>query len=354
MSDLYAVVMAGGSGTRFWPASRRAKPKQFLAVAGESSMIAETWARLDGLVPVERRLVVATAAQAELVRQALPQLPLANLVLEPLGRNTGPCIALASAEIARRAPRSVQVILPADHVIRPAEAFRATLAAAAEEADASGALVTLGIRPTQPATGFGYIEAGDTVATRGGQAVRNVLRFVEKPKREKAVEFVASGRFFWNSGLFVWRTDVIEGAIAKHMPAVRAALERAARGEALEPLYRALQPIAIDVAVMERATDRRMLVIDYVWSDVGAWDALAGVNPADAQGNVATGGAQLVAEDASGCIVHGANGEIVALIGVKDLVVVHARGATLVVPKDRAQDVKAIVERLEREHGEFL
>jgi mannose-1-phosphate guanylyltransferase len=305
-------------------------------------------------VPVARRLIVATGAQAELVREALPDLPRENLVLEPLGRNTGPCIALASAEIARRSPDSVQVILPADHVIRPAEAFRTTLAAAAEEARESSGLVTLGIRPTHPATGFGYIEAGNVVATRHGQAVRAVQRFVEKPKREKAVEFVASGRFFWNSGLFVWRTDVIERAVTTHMPAVRAALDAAARGAALEPLYRALQPIAIDVAVMENATERRMLVIDYVWSDVGAWDALAGVNPADAQGNVAAGGARLVALDAKDCIVHGANGEIVALIGVKDLVVVHARGATLVMPKERAQDVKAIVERLEREHGEFL
>lgn len=354
MSELFAVIMAGGSGTRFWPASRRAKPKQFLAIAGERSLIAQTWARLDGLVPPERRLVVTAASQAELVRRELPDLRAENLVLEPLGRNTGPCIALASATIARRAPDSVQVVLAADHVIRPDEAFRATLAAAAEEARASGALVTLGIRPTFPATGFGYIEAAEEVARRAGQPVRRVARFVEKPPRARAEEFVASGSFFWNSGLFVWRTDVIERSVSEFMPDVRAALEQAARGEALDALYRALKPIAIDVAVMERARERRMLAIDYEWNDVGSWDALAAVNAPDASRNVATGGATLVAEDSSGCIVHGAAGELVALVGVKDLVVVHAHGATLVLPKDRAQDVKKIVERLERERPECL
>ncbi|MCC6408960.1 MAG: mannose-1-phosphate guanylyltransferase [Planctomycetes bacterium] len=354
MSELYAVLMAGGSGTRFWPASRRAWPKQFLTIAGERSMIAETWARLDGLIPPARRLVVTAASQEQLVRDALPELAPENLVLEPVGRNTGPCIALASSVIARRAPDSVQVILPADHVIRPAESFRATLAAAAEEARASGALVTLGIRPTYPATGFGYIEAAEETGRRAGHAVRRVARFVEKPPRAKAEEFLKTGRFCWNSGLFVWRTDAIERAVSEFMPAVRDALDRMSRGESLDALYRALTPVAIDVAVMERASERRMLAIDYEWNDVGSWDALAAVNPADAHGNVAVGGAAVVSEDAHGCIVHAPAGQVVALIGVKDLVVVHAHGATLVVPKERAQDVKKIVERLEKERGEFL
>jgi mannose-1-phosphate guanylyltransferase len=354
MSVLYAVLMAGGSGTRFWPASRRARPKQFLSITGARSLIAETWARLDGLVPVERRLVVTAAAQAELVRRELPELVAENLVAEPLGRNTGPCIALASAAVAKRAPDSIQIVLPADHVIRPGAAFRATLAAAAEEARASGALVTLGIRPTYPATGFGYVEAAEVVATRGGAAVHRVARFVEKPARAKAEEFLKSGRFFWNSGVFVWRTDAIERAVSEFMPDVRAALAAVANGGSLDTLYRALTPVAIDVAVLERARERRMLAIDYAWNDVGSWDALAAVNPADALGNVVTGGGRLVAEDASGCVVHAESGELIALVGVKDLVVVHAHGATLVLPKERAQDVKQIVERLEREKSEFL
>lgn len=354
MSELFAVLMAGGSGTRFWPASRRALPKQYLAIAGPRSLIAETWARLDGLVPDQRRLVVTAASQVELVRRELPELAPENLLAEPVGRNTGPCIALASASIARRAPDSVQIVLAADHVIRPPQDFRATLAAAAEEARASGALVTLGIRPTFPATGFGYIEAAETVAMRAGQPVRRVARFVEKPAIAQAHEFLASGRFFWNSGIFVWRTDAIERAITEFMPQVRAALERAARGEPLDTLYRRLEPVAIDVAVLERARERRMLAIDYSWNDVGAWDALAAVNPADASGNVVTGGGQLLAEEARGCVVHAPAGQLVALVGVEDLVVVHAQGATLVLPKSRAQDVKRIVERLERERPEFL
>ncbi len=354
--ELFAVVMAGGSGTRFWPASRRARPKQFLPVWGGRAMIAATCERLAGLVPWERVLVVTAESQVALVRAALPALPRENVLAEPAARNTAPCVAFAAAEIARRASDAVQVVLPADHVIRPAEAFQRTLAAAAEEAQASAALVIFGVRPDHPATGYGYIEAGATLGTRASIPVFAVARFVEKPARERAEQFLAGGRHLWNSGMFVWSTRAIQAALRAHAPAIAQGFERVAAGEALERVYPSLPNVAIDVAVLERADNVRMLPIDYEWSDVGSWAALPALHTRDRDGNfpVLAGHAQLVSEDASGCLAYAEGDEVIALVGVRDLVVVRAGNATLVCPRERAQDVKRIVERLAREGERFL
>lgn len=352
--EIHAVLLAGGSGTRFWPASRRDLPKQFLAITGGEPLIRETLRRLDGAVPPERILVVTASGQEGLVRAALPELPRENVLIEPTARNTGPAIALAAAEIERRSPRSVQFVLPSDHVIRPVEAFQATLRAAALEAEDSGALVTLGVRPTHPATGFGYIHAAEKTGERAGIRVHRVAHFVEKPDRARAEAFLAAGTFYWNSGMFVWRTDAIVAALGEHLPHVRDALARVRAGEPLASAYPLLEPVSIDVGVLEKARNVRMLPIDYFWSDVGSWDALEAVNPRDRGENTCTGGAQLFQIDASGCIVHAPEGEITGLIGVKDLVVVHARGATLVCTKERAQEVKRLVELLAAERPDAL
>jgi mannose-1-phosphate guanylyltransferase len=354
--ELFAVVMAGGSGTRFWPASRRARPKQFLPVFEGRPMIAATCARLAGLVPWERVLVVTAESQVELVRAALPELARENVLAEPAARNTAPCVAFAAAEVARRSRDAVQVVLPSDHVIRPTEAFQRTLRAAAEEAAASDALVIFGVRPDHAATGYGYIEAGATLATRDGIPVYGVARFVEKPERARAEQFLAGGKHLWNSGMFVWRTRAIQAALKAHAPTLAAGFARVAAGEALARVYPTLPNVAIDVAVLEKAQGVRMLPIDYEWSDVGSWAALPALHAHDRAGNfpVLAGRAQLVSEDASGCLAYAEGDEVVALVGVRDLVVVRAGNATLVCPRERAQDVKRIVERLAGEGERFL
>ena len=354
LPDLYCVLMAGGSGTRFWPASRRGQPKQFLRIGGEEPLLAQTWSRLEDFVPPERVLVVTTADQVAQVTEVLPQLPPLNLLVEPEARNTGPCVALAAHEIHRRSPDSVQIVLPADHVIRPRESFQRTLRAAAREANQSGALIVCGIQPTFPATGFGYIQVAEIVRQVDGQSVYRVQRFVEKPDAARAQSFLAEGGYYWNAGIFVWHTRAILRAIERWMPETHAALLGATRGVDIGEIYRSLPKVSIDVGVLERASGVRMIPIDYFWSDVGSWSSLAEVTEASAAGNSVSGGAELVAEESSGCIVHAAAGEVVALLGVSDLIVVHAGKATLVLPRERAQDVRRIVERLKIEAPDFL
>jgi mannose-1-phosphate guanylyltransferase len=351
---IHAVVMAGGAGTRFWPASRAARPKQFLPIADERAMITATCERLEGLVPLERVLVVTAGDLAPQVRACLPGLPPENVLVEPVGRNTAPCVALAALELSRRDPESVQVVLPADHVIAPPEAFRASLIAAVAEAERGDRLVTLGVRPTHPATGYGYIELGPELARHGDWPAHEVTRFVEKPDRPRAEEFLASGRFLWNAGIFVWRTSAVLAALRAHAPAVVGPLEAAGRSDGLEALYPTLPALPVDVAVMEQAAARSVLPIAYEWNDVGAWTSLPEVVAGDAEGNCVAGGARLVAEDARGNIVFGEPGTLTALVGVEGLVVVRSGDAVLVCPRERAQEVKRIVERLREEGPEFL
>lgn len=344
------MILAGGSGTRFWPASTRAKPKQFLRVAGKRTLIQDTADRLGTLVPPERRIVVTGAEHVVHVRRQLPKIPPENVLAEPLGRNTAPCIAWAALEIARRAPDSVQIVVPSDAVIRPANEFRKLARAAVDEASSSGALVTFGVTPTFAATGYGYVELGDRVATRGRTPVHAVKRFVEKPDRARAEQFLAARTFLWNSGMFVWTTRAVLAALREHAPAVTTPLERCRTSADVIAAYPSLPSVAIDVAVMEKARDVRVVPFSIAWSDVGAWSALPDVIEADADGNVTGGGARLVAEDAHGNVVHGASGETIALLGVSDLIVVRAGKSLLVCPKDRAQDVKRIADRLAQEH----
>lgn len=354
---LFAVLLAGGLGTRFWPASRRSLPKQFLPIASRRTMIAETAARLKGLVPLERTLVITGSEHVARVRKTLSKLPPENILAEPIGRNTAAAIAWATLEIGRRVPDAVQVILPSDHVIRPVAKFRDAIAAAAAEAESADVLLTFGIRPTSPATGYGYIEAGVRASERDGLAVHGVARFVEKPDQARAQAFLASGRFFWNAGIFVWSTHSIAAALAQHAPATWMPLSRAFAERtpgAIERAYPLLPSESIDVAVLEKAQNVRVVPIDFQWSDVGSWAALAEVHPLDPHGNCVAGGTRLVSEDAEGCIVYGKSGEVTALIGVKDLVVVRAGRATLVCPRDRAQDVKAIVARLAQDDPSVL
>jgi len=338
-TQIFAILMAGGSGTRFWPASRRAKPKQFLPIGTHEPLIRETFERLEGLVEPDHVLVVANKGHKRLVREMLPEVPEQNLLLEPEGRNTAPCIAWATSVIEARAPESVQIVLPSDHLIRPAERFRELLRSATQAAAAEDVLVTLGVRPTFPATGFGYIERG----VPQGALLSSVARFVEKPERARAEEFVGSGRFLWNSGIFVWSTAAIVAALERFCPRTLEAARRFARSGSLKG-WSELEPLSIDRGVLERAANVRVVPVDFEWNDVGSWTALA--EPG--------GGGELLALESQGCIAWAGEGELVALLGVHDLVVVHAGKVTLVCPRERAQDVRLLVAELERRGGGFL
>mgnify|MGYP001227892321 CR=1 FL=1 len=352
MHNLHAILLAGGSGSRFWPASRRARPKQFLRIVGERPMLAETFLRLEGMVGAERCWVVTTPEQAGEVRAALPELPADQVLVEPCARNTAAAIALASLHVARRDPQALQVVLPADHVIRPRSAFQATLRAACDAArEEPQSLFVFGIHPAHAATQFGWVKTCGVERVVDATAVHRVERFVEKPDAARAQAFLDAGGYFWNSGMFLWSARAFEQALLEFAPAIHAALQE---GKDLASAYAALPSISIDVAVFERARNVRMLPIDYFWSDVGAWDALAGVHPADGAGLVQAGGAALEAIDSRNCIVWGESGGLITLVGVEDLIVVRAGDATLVCRRDRAQDVKALVERLSAKNSEHL
>ncbi len=353
---MYAVVMAGGSGTRFWPLSRRARPKQFLAIGTEKPLLVETVERLAPLVSASQTYVVAGEAHASEVAALLPTLPSDQLLIEPCARNTAPAIGLAAIHLRRRDPEAVMAVLPADHHIGDRPGFVRLLRAAEERARA-GEIVTIGIRPDRPETGYGYIhyDRKETVPTKNGVDACRVLRFVEKPPRATAERYIAEGGYLWNSGMFFVTVARILADIRRFLPNLAAALDRvdAAIGEpfyekVLADEFNDLESISIDYGVMEHADNVRVLPASIGWNDVGHWAALADFAETDAQGNVSAGNAILV--DAHRNIVH-AEGRVVAVVGVRDLVVVATPDAVLVVPRDRAQDVRHVVDRL-REQGE--
>jgi mannose-1-phosphate guanylyltransferase len=349
---LHAIIMEGGSATRFWPRSRRDRPKQLLRLAGELTMLHQTVARVEHLVPPERVFVITGADQAEATRAQLPELPSNNIVAEPAPRDTAPCIALAAGMVASKDPSGTMIVMPADHVIEPVEAFRTSVRAAVGvvEEDPT-ALVTFGITPTRPETGYGYIERGDEVGKVLGIPVFRVLLFREKPDRPTAERFVAAGNFLWNSGIFVWRARTILDAIREYRPRLAEGLEPILQSlgtpgepDAVARHFPELERVPIDKAVMEHAPNVRVLEVPYDWNDVGDWRALETLLERDAAGNAIQG--QVVARDTRDSIIISDDGGIVATLGVDDLVVVHSGKATLVARKDRLDDLKALVEGL--------
>ncbi len=357
-SERFAVIMAGGSGTRFWPLSRRSRPKQLLAIVDHDSLLQQTVARMRGLVPPERIVVVTGREHAAAVRRQLPGVPAENILVEPVGRNTAPCIALAAEWIHRRSPASVMAVMPSDHAIGDATAFRRTVRRAFAVAEEAEVLVTLGIRPAHAETGYGYIKLGAAI-DEGVPRVFRVARFREKPPAAVARRFVASGRYLWNAGIFVWRTAVIRAAVQRHLPRVGEPLRRARlggrrRSVAPASLYRSLPSVSIDVGVMEPAATRSgspgvaVVACDFGWSDVGNWAALARVWGRDRAGNAARGRTTLL--ESSGLTVY-AGTRLVATLGLQDLVIVDTPDALLVCPASRAQDVRLVVAELARRYG---
>lgn len=341
----YAVIMAGGAGTRFWPHSRRRRPKQFLAVQGGRTLLQETARRLRGLVPLARVVVVAPRELAPLVRRQLPALPRQNLVIEPAARGTAACLALAAAWIARRAPGASMAVFPADHAIRDVVRFRRCVQRGFEIAEAEDCLVTFGIPPTSAETGYGYVEVGAALR-RVTPRVHWAARFVEKPDSVTARRLLASGRYLWNSGMFVWRVPVLHAALHRHAPQVARvmdALVDTTRAAAARRAFRRLPAVSIDVALMEHAERVAVVTATFDWSDVGSWAAMAPLWGADAAGNASRGHALLI--DCRDTVVYGAT-RLVAVVGAVDLIVVDSPDAVLVCPRGRAQDVRRIVDAL--------
>jgi mannose-1-phosphate guanylyltransferase len=342
MNDLYPVIIAGGSGTRFWPLSRTSRPKQFLPLASDKPLIADTAARLKGLAPLSRTLVVCGKLHARAVRAAVRQLPAKNVLVEPAARNTAPAIGLATIEVAARDPDGVLLVLPSDHHVGDPARFREVLSNAAEVAR-TGMLVTIGLSPTRPETGYGYIQVGEPLSG----AAKRVRRFVEKPDAPTARQYVHSGEYLWNGGIFVFQAQVMLDAIREHLPALADGLEVIRKSRAkLAKVFPALPSISIDYAVMEKAQNIAVLPGDFGWSDVGSFAAMEEVRPRDARGNVAGGKLPLLV-DCDGCVVLGQDRPL-AVVGMKDVVVVDAGDAVLVVPKGRSQDVRQVVEALKQ------
>ncbi len=350
----FTIVMAGGSGTRFWPLSRAARPKQLLPLAGgDESLLAATVRRATRVSAIEDVLVVTSERLAEATRAAVPDLPAENVLAEPVGRNTAACIGWAAARIARLDPDAVCAVLPADHHIGDEDAYADVLRRALETA-AHGDIVTVGIRPSRPETGYGYVEMGEPLA----DGVHRARRFVEKPNRQRAEQFLAAGTFLWNSGMFFFRAQTILDAIRTHLPALGATVERLlAASEAEEPaivqeVYPTLPDVSVDHGVMEKVREVAVLPADFGWSDLGSFATAWELASQDAEGNSIPEHAVLVA--ASGCFVRAPAGKRVALVGVQDLVVVDTEDALLIVPREQAQDVKKVVaalaERGDEEH----
>lgn len=340
---LHVVLLCGGSGTRFWPLSRRRLPKQFLTLAGETTLIEATWRRVAPLASRARLWAVAPAPLARRVRDVLPRLRPDNLVVEPTPRDTAPAIALACMSILERDPAAVVAVLPTDHVIRDARAFRRAVRTAVREAEA-GALVCLGVRPDRPATGFGYLRCVGPIASGGSV---EVARFVEKPDARRAKAFVRSGRYLWNGGMFVWRASRFVEELRRTAPAVAAAVARVASGD--RAAWRRAPRISVDYAVMEKAKGVRAVALDAGWDDIGSWHAAARLREAEPR----RGDARHVLIDSPGTVVFDDLGTT-AVIGVSDVVVVRTRDAVLVTARDRAEDVKTVVGALRGRRAERL
>ena len=350
--DIVVVIMAGGAGTRFWPLSTEERPKQFLDLFGDRTLLQKSFDRVSSLVPPERILVLTNAAFVSIVKEQLPHVPVENIIGEPTRRDTAAAVALAAVLCRRRFGNPVIATLTADHLIEPVDLFQETLLSAARRAANDNALYTFGIEPTYPATGYGYLERGLQIADDDGIEHFHLVRFKEKPDLETARQYIESGRFYWNSGMFVWTADAILKEIETHLPNHAKALFDAVAfdktpqwNHALKAAFESLHAVSIDFAVMEKAQNVCCVASKFSWRDVGGWLALRSCLPEDETGNYCRG--KTLTLDATDNFVFCEDPEdTTVLIGVKDLVIVRAGPLTLITHKDRAEDLKKLVQTM--------
>ena len=349
---MYAVIMAGGEGTRFWPLSRATCPKQFLSILGGEPLLVQALNRLKGLIPPENIIVTVNRKHREVAQRLIGDLPPQNIIVEPRIRDTAPCIGLAASLIRKRAGDQTILCLPADHIIQPAEGLRECLSHA--EAVVNGdpaSLYTLGIRPAYPATGYGYILRGAAVQQVDGTTVYEVSSFHEKPSMAVAEAYFDSGDYFWNSGIFFWRTDAILEAIRRRLPELWEGLAQLVpdldtdrMDAALARVFPRLPRISIDYGILEQADRVHVVEGRFAWDDVGTWRILRGHIPADEHGNIIQGKA--FALDSSGTVLYSAGEHLVAALGVRDLIIIATAEATLVTTRDSAERVRDLVAKL--------
>lgn len=350
---MFAVIMAGGRGTRFWPRSREKMPKHLLDIQSEKSLIRETVDRIGPLVPPERTLIVTGRSHAVELTRLLPEIPAKNILIEPVGRNTAPCIGLAALYIQKRVGDAVMMVLPSDHRIADDRKFRLVLETAAGEAGIGEALLTVGIKPTGPATGYGYLEQGEQVSKDGDLQICRVKSIREKPTLALARDFLSRGGFLWNSGMFIWKASTILSEIARFLPEIYEGLAEisdavggASENDVIEKVYPSLPSVSIDYGVMEKAKNVLVIPGEFGWSDLGSWDALWEVSKKDESGNVVRG--RFVGVDSGDSLVYSPE-KLVAIVGVRDIFVVETQDALLICRRDRSQDVRSVVEKLEKE-----
>lgn len=352
LKDLYAVILAGGSGERFWPMSTSGRPKQFLAIPSGKPLICEAVERIEKLIPAQQIFIITRKDLAGMVHKVLPDFPRANIIGEPRGRDTAAAVALGAALVKRQNPSAAFCVLTSDHLIKKKENFLKTLKSAFKLALSSNCLVTIGIQPSFPSTGFGYIE---TAGKLDGKTIfLKVRRFVEKPDLPTAKKYLRTGKYYWNSGMFVWSVPVLEAGFAKHCPQLTGLIRKitaVGRRQAIEKNlgreYAKLKKISIDYALMEKSDNIVMVECNFLWDDVGSWAALESHCEQDSSGNVIVGNGEV--HDAQNNIAVAEDG-MIALVGVRDLVVVRSGAATLVCTKGKAQDVKKMVALMKSSH----
>jgi len=347
MSNTYCLIMAGGAGTRFWPRSRVAKPKQYLSLFGDQSLIQESVKRFANFIPEESIFVVSAKSQQEVLESQTGNLPKANLIFEPVGKNTLPAIGLAALFIADKDPDGVMIVSPSDHLIQNDELFRQCIESAVLIAKKKEGIVTIGITPKFPATGYGYVKTGEEVHI--GQPIKSytVKKFVEKPNVEVATGYLQSGGFFWNSGIFVFKVSVFLDAVKEHAPELYADLMRIKEHigvesyeEALDRIYREVKSISIDYGVLEKANNVFLVQGDFIWNDLGSWEEVYKYNAKDENQNVQAG--EVIFIDTKNSYVY-APDSLVAVVGLEDVIVVQEGNTILVCKRERAEDIKAVV-----------
>ena len=358
--NCFAVILAGGKGERFWPLSTSHRPKQLLSLVGDKSLLEQAVSRLSGLIPPERVIVITNADLVEASRKAAPSLPPQNIIGEPVGRDTAAAVALGAALVKAKQHDGVFCVLTADHILGDLPLFQGTLGAAFEVAAKQDVLITIGIQPSEPSTGYGYIEAGDIHQDVGGITFLKAKRFVEKPNVERANAYLASGNFLWNSGMFIWSVQSLAAGLRRHRPPLAHLLDQMAHvawkpefDAAMAKAYQGLEKISIDYALMEKSDNILVARGVFAWDDVGTWDALKNHFPEDLNKNTVIGACEQ--QDARDNIVYSKN-HLTALVGVTGLVVVQSDGVTLVCARDKVQDIKKLVEKLRQggQHNQVL